>query len=237
MASSMGWCNPVPFSELTQRQQQIMEWLWSLPGGHSPSYSEIGEAVGLGVGPKRSGTRSPVSYQLEELELKGWVLRHRDARRIARALKWRDRAGRIPQAREAEYVAVPGLGLVPASPADQPVQIADLLWELPRDLVGSGDFELWQARGDSMSDASIVDGDLLVVRRQGAAEDGDTVIAMIDNEVTVKTFRRGPNGRTWLMPQNPDHKPIDGAFENGAVWGKLVAVLRSVGRPYRPRLS
>ncbi len=77
--------------------------------------------------------------------------------------------------------------------------------------------------GDSMIDAAICDGDWVVVRRQNAAQNGDIVAALLDDEATVKTFRRS-DGQVWLMPHNPAYAPIDG--DHARIMGKVVSVLR-----------
>ena len=77
--------------------------------------------------------------------------------------------------------------------------------------------------GDSMVDAAICDGDWVVVRRQNVAQDGDIVAALLEDEATIKTFRRR-DGHVWLMPHNPAYTPIDG--DHATVMGKVVSVLR-----------
>jgi repressor LexA len=103
------------------------------------------------------------------------------------------------------------------------VQIRDDDWELPAELVGNGQLFLLRVRGDSMIDAAILDGDWVAVRQQTTAENGETVVAMIDGEATVKTLRYA-DGRVWLMPQNPVYEPIPA--EHGIFLGKVVSVLR-----------
>ena len=78
---------------------------------------------------------------------------------------------------------------------------------------------------DSMVDAAICDGDLVVVRSQPTCDNGDIVAAMIDGEATVKTFKRR-DGHVWLMPHNPAYEPILG--DNATVLGKVVSVLRRI---------
>jgi repressor LexA len=79
--------------------------------------------------------------------------------------------------------------------------------------------------GDSMIDAAICDGDWVVVRRQPTAENGDIVAALLDNEATVKTFKR-KSGHVWLLPHNPAYEPIAG--DEATIMGKVVSVLRRV---------
>ena len=83
------------------------------------------------------------------------------------------------------------------------------VFALPRQLVGEGTMFLLEVRGDSMIEAAICDGDWVVVRQQPTAINGDIVAALLDNEATVKTFKR-TDGQVWLMPHNPAYDPIDG---------------------------
>ena len=209
------WPDPVPYSELSERQQEIMQFLWNCPSPYLPSLQEIGNAVGL-TGP------SAVRYQTVELERKGWVRRHPWR---PRALEVRERDGRLPVRLElpgTDYRRVPPWGFVPAGPRDA-LQARDDDWQLPVELVGNGQLFLLRVRGDSMIDAAILDGDWVAVRQQTIAENGETVVAMIDGEPTVKTLRYA-DGRVWLMPQNPAYKPIPA--EEGILLGKVVSVLR-----------
>ena len=82
-----------------------------------------------------------------------------------------------------------------------------------------------EVHGDSMVDAAICDGDFVVVREQNSAVNGDIVAALLDDEATVKTFRK-ENGHIWLMPHNPAYSPIDGTY--ATIMGKVVTVLRKL---------
>jgi repressor LexA len=84
---------------------------------------------------------------------------------------------------------------------------------------------LLEVRGDSMIEAAICDGDWVVVRQQPTADNGDIVAALLDDEATVKTFKRS-GGQVWLMPHNPAYDPIDG--NHATILGKVVAVLRRI---------
>lgn len=209
--------DPVPYPELSERQQEILQFLWNYPRPYLPSMREIGTAVGLS-GP------SAVRYQLTELAGKGWV--RRDAGR-PRALEVRRPDGRLPfrpGLQRPDYPRLPRRGFVPAGHPREAVQVNDDDWQLPVELVGNGDLYLLQVRGDSMIDAAILDGDWVAVRKQPTAEDGEIVVAMInEEEVTVKTLNRA-RGRVWLMPQNPVYQPIPA--ERAMILGKVVAVLR-----------
>jgi repressor LexA len=106
-------------------------------------------------------------------------------------------------------------------------------WDLPKELVGDGALFRLRVRGDSMINAAIADGDIVVVRQQSQAENGEIVAAMIDGETTVKTLQR-VDGQVWLIPHNPAYAPIpwpvpcEDAIEDAAILGKVVAVLRRV---------
>jgi repressor LexA len=218
-SSSAGWREPVPYSKLSGRQQAILQFLWGHPSPFSPSYREIGNAVGLNA-------PSAVRYQIKELEAKGWVRRHP---RRPRALEVRRPGGGLPPAGSAsprsDYRRLPMLGLVPAGKPNEALQVNDDSWQLPAELVGNGELFLLRVHGDSMINAAIVDGDWVAVRSQADAENGETVVAMIDGEATVKTLRR-TDGHVFLMPQNPAYAPIPA--ENAKIRGKVVAVLRRV---------
>jgi repressor LexA len=127
----------------------------------------------------------------------------------------------------ADGVKVPLVGRIAAGvPLLAEEMIEDIFW-LPRRLVGEGTLFMLRVAGDSMSGAGIADGDLVVVREQPAAENGEIVAAAItiegEAEATVKTLQRA-NGHVWLMPQNPAYPPIPA--DEATVFGKVVAVLR-----------
>jgi repressor LexA len=98
-------------------------------------------------------------------------------------------------------------------------------YSLPSDLVGRGELFLLTVVGDSMVDAAICNGDLVVIRAQKHCEPGEIVAAMIDGEATIKTFKRS-DGHIWLMPANPAYAPILG--DHAEILRKVTAVLRSI---------
>jgi repressor LexA len=120
-------------------------------------------------------------------------------------------------------VLVPLIGQVAAGRLTLADQMFEDFFVLPRQVVGEGALFLLQVRGDSMINAAIADGDLVVVREQPAAENGEVVAAMIEGEATIKTYKKS-SGNIWLMPENPDYQPIPG--EKATVLGKVVAVIR-----------
>ena len=104
-------------------------------------------------------------------------------------------------------------------------QYHDETLTLPRELVGSGTVFALRVRGESMTDAAICDGDVVVVRRQDEVHSGEIVAAMIEGEATVKVFRRR-NGHVILEPRNPAYAQIDG--DDAVVLGKVVSVMRRI---------
>lgn len=216
--------------------------------GHSPSYREIADAVGL-------ASLSSVSLHMRTLEKRGYLIREpgrprtavvRPAEQVrppegvrpadAVPVRPADREPAGPaaagQRRDAAYVPLAGRIAAgePILSGEQvlPADSAEDAFVLPRQLVGEGDLFMLRVSGDSMIGAGITDGDLVVIRRQEDAENGDIVAALIDEvevEGTVKTLKRA-EGHTWLMPQNPLFTPILG--DNATIVGKLVAVLRRV---------
>jgi repressor LexA len=108
--------------------------------------------------------------------------------------------------------------MTPAAGAEDTLQ-------LPRQLVGEGEFFLLKVTGDSMTNAAIFDGDWLVVREQSTVEDGEIAAAMLDGEATVKTLKRA-DGHVWLIPANPRYKPV--VADEATIVGKAVAVFRQL---------
>jgi repressor LexA len=122
---------------------------------------------------------------------------------------------------------VPLVGRIAAgSPILAEEDIEEIL-PLPTSLIGNDPVFMLRVRGDSMIDAGVFDGDLVVVRRQPEATDGDLVAALIDGEeATVKRLRREP-GRVVLLPESPGYEPM--VYTDGVqILGKVIAVLRSI---------
>jgi len=120
---------------------------------------------------------------------------------------------------------VPLIGRIAAGDPQPAEQSAEDVFTLPRQFVGDGVLFLLQVAGNSMIEAAIADGDWVVVRQQPTAENGEIVAAMVDGEATIKTLVLAGDG-VWLMPRNPDFKPISG--RNATILGKVVTVLRQL---------
>jgi len=205
-------------SGLPERQQRILVAIrdWVARYGYSPSLRQIGDAVGL-----RSS--SSVSRHLAILEEQGFV------RRGATATRPIDVRAFLPGARQTESggesVTVPVIGEIAAGTPILAEEHTDDMLKLPRDLTGRGTVFALRVRGDSMIEAAICDGDIVVVRQQQEAHSGQIVAAMIDGEATVKVYRRR-DGHVLLEPRNPAYEVING--DRAAVLGVVVSVLRSI---------
>ncbi|MFE2756899.1 transcriptional repressor LexA [Actinosynnema sp. NPDC059335] len=205
-------------SALPPRQQRILAVIrdWVVRHGYSPSTRQIGDAVGL-----RSS--SSVSKHLASLEEKGFLRRGETVSRpIDVRLFLHEPSGReVPD----DSVPVPVVGHIAAGVPIAAEEHVDDVLTLPRGLTGRGTVFALRVRGDSMVDAAICDGDIVVVRQQHEAHSGQIVAAMIDGEATVKVYRRR-NGHVFLEPRNPAYEVIDG--DRAVVLGTVVSVLRSV---------
>ncbi|MCI2416819.1 transcriptional repressor LexA [Saccharopolyspora sp. K220] len=205
-------------STLPLRQQRILVAIrdWVARYGYSPSTRQIGDAVGL-----RSS--SSVSKHLASLEEKGFLRR---SSTMSRPIDVRMFLRQSPMREPAEdSVPVPVVGDIAAGTPIAAEEHVDDVLTLPRELAGRGNVFALRVRGDSMIDAAICDGDIVVVRQQSEAHSGQIVAAMIDDEATVKVYRRR-NGHVYLEPRNPDYEVIDG--DQAVVLGTVVSVLRSV---------
>jgi len=217
---------PADASGLTTRQRAILEMIRTTVDerGYPPSVREIGEGVGL-------TSSSSVAHQLTTLERMGYL--RRDPNR-PRALVVADAPEVTPATAVAEIrdthstrdsVDVPLVGRIAAGGPILAEEMIEDVFSLPRDLVGTGELFMLKVVGDSMVDAAICDGDWVVVRQQSSCDNGDIVAALLDNEATVKTFKRR-DGHVWLMPHNPAYAPILG--DDATIMGKVVTVLRKL---------
>ena len=168
--------------------------------GFAPSIREIGAAVGL-------RSTASVSYHIQQLQDKGLLIDPGSKGR-KRAIVTSQRPGHIP------VVGVVTAGMPILATENREGSIA---WE--------GDPECFalRVRGDSMVGAGILSGDLVVVRPQPSADDGQIVVALLEDEATVKRLRRR-NGQVWLLPENDAYPPIDG--NNAQLIGLVKAVIR-----------
>jgi len=203
-------------ASLPERQQRILLAIrdWVNRFGYAPNTREIGEAVGL-----RSS--SSVSKHLAALEEKGFLRRSATVARPIDVRAFLD----AKSAQPSDSVPVPVVGDIAAGTPISAIEHLDDTLTLPRELTGRGTVFGLRVRGDSMIDAAICDGDIVVVRQQQEAHNGQIVAAMIDEEATVKVYRRR-DGHVYLEPRNPAYEVIDG--DRAVILGAVVSVLRSM---------
>lgn len=187
----------------SNKADQIVEYVnqFIAEHGYSPSVREIGAAVGL-------RSTASVSYHLQALQDKG-ILQAPGSKGRKRAIVTSVRPGQIP------VIGTVTAGLPILAVENQEGSIS---WE------DTSCFAL-RVRGDSMINAGILSGDLVIVRPQQTADDGQIVVARIGDEATVKRLRRR-GGQVWLLPENPHYEPIDGSE------AQLVGLVKAVIREY-----
>jgi len=194
-------------SDMTERVYEYLQKAIK-EQGYAPSVREICEAVGL---------KSPATVHFH---LKGL----REAGYITQA-EGKTRAISIVGAGGGRKDQVPLVGYVAAG---SPILAQENIEEyLTFDTGGlAGEHFALKVRGESMLEAGILPGDVVVVHQQPQARNGDIVVALFEDEATVKTFRRERDGHIWLYPENSsgEYQPIDG--EGCSILGRVVAVIR-----------
>jgi repressor LexA len=201
-------------NDVTPRQRRILDYIKTtvLERGYPPTVREIGEAVGL-------NSSSSVHAQLANLEKRG--LLRRDPSK-PRAMELQGAGAPTGQA-----VSVPVLGRISAGAPVMAAENVDEFLPLPTSFASEDESFALRVSGDSMIGAGILDGDLVVVKRQSEARNGDIVAALLggpaEEEATVKRFQRR-DGKVELIAENPAYAPIQ--MSNGRILGKVIAVLR-----------
>ena len=193
-------------AQLSKMQQKIYDYIVSCiqEQGYPPSVREIGEAVGL-------KSPSTVHFHLKNLEEAGMIAKG--------AGKGRAISLTTPPVPENQ---IPIVGNVAAG---SPILAEECIEDyLTFDAGGhQGEYFALRVRGESMINAGILTGDLVVVRQQKTANNGEIVVAMIEEEATVKRFSKR-DGHIWLLPENEAYSPIDGTYAQ--ILGKVTAVVR-----------
>ena len=187
----------------SNKAQLIMDYVnqFIQENGYSPSVREIGAAVGL-------RSTASVSYHLQALQEKG-LIQAPGAKGRKRALVTGARPGQIP----VIGVVTAGLPILAVENQEGTIPWSE-----------AGCFAL-RVRGDSMINAGILEGDKVIVRPQSSADNGQIVVARIEDEATVKRLLRR-NGQVWLMPENDNYSPIDGTH------AAIIGVVKGVVREY-----
>ena len=207
---------------LSERQRKILDFIksFAMDNGYPPTIREIGEAVDI-------SSTSVVNYNLNALQKEGFIVRDRTVSRGIRLTET------IKELRAAvDIIHVPLLGRIAAG---IPIPVPEGGFEgemidLTRDIVPSGqDIYALHVRGDSMIDAFINDGDVVIMHHQQTANDGDMVAAWLVNEeeTTLKRYYH-EGSRIRLQPENSQMTPIYVAPGNLQIQGKVLAVIRQV---------
>lgn len=190
-------------SKTNPREEQVLNFIreFSAENGYAPSIREICVGVGL-------RSTASVNYHLKNLQQKGMLTLGEKGRK--RAIAAPQRPGQIP------LIGTVTAGLPILALENQEGTIS---WD------GDPACFALRVRGDSMKNAGILSGDVVVVRPQPTADDGQIVVARLEDEATVKRLRRR-NGEIWLMPENEAYAPIDGTY------AQIVGIVKALVREY-----
>ena len=190
-------------SKTNPREEQVLNFIreFSAENGYAPSIREICVGVGL-------RSTASVNYHLKNLQQKGMLTLGEKGRK--RAIAAPQRPGQIP------LIGTVTAGLPILALENQEGTIS---WD------GDPTCFALRVRGDSMKNAGILSGDVVVVRPQPTADDGQIVVARLEDEATVKRLRRR-NGEIWLMPENEAYAPIDGTY------AQMVGIVKALVREY-----
>lgn len=199
---------------LTPKQKLLLDYIteFQAKNGYAPSQHEIARHFGF----KSLGT---VQNYLVRLERQGALQKKWNARRGTQVL--------APQPLlQSMAVPIPLLGRVAAGRPIEAISHDETI-EVPATMIKTGSHFVLKVAGDSMIEDGILDGDYVVIKKQPTAENGQTVVALINNEATIKRIQR-KSGRVELHPANPKYKPIlvDSAVEDFKIEGVLMGVIR-----------
>ena len=201
-------------AKLTPKQQKIYDYIQAFTAehGYPPSVREIGAALGL-------KSPSTVHFHIKGLEEAGVLVK---AEGKTRAITLANRHNPVLEERDPRSNRVPVVGSVAAG---SPILAEECIEEyITFDTQGlDGEYFALRVRGESMLNAGILPDDLVIVHRQQDAHNGEIVVALFEDEATVKTLCRR-DGQTWLLPENDAYDPIDGI--QAEIIGKVTAVIR-----------
>jgi len=197
--------------KLTEKQKEFLGFVseyirdWSRP----PSFEEIRSHFGF-------NSYNTVTTYLKTLERKGYV-RLPDRKNLKRSIE-------VISPVETRRFEFPLLGRVAAGKPIEAVETVDAI-EVPPSMIGQGDHFVLLVKGDSMQEDGILDGDFIIVRKQPAAENGETVVALINNEATVKKYYQRDDS-VELRPAHSGMAPILLHRGDLQIQGKVVGVMR-----------
>ncbi len=202
---------------LSNRQKTILNYIKKeiAAKGYPPSVREIGKAVGL---------KSPASVHshLKTLEEKGYIRRDPEKPRAIEVLSELD-----VDKESSEIIEVPIVGRVKAGTPILSEENIEDFFPIPLNFFspGNSDIFMLQVQGDSMIEAGINDGDYVIAKKQDVAKNGDIVIALLEDETTVKRYYQEDN-TIKLQPENPAYSPIKN--RNVSILGKVIGLFRNI---------
>ena len=211
-------------AETTRKEKAILKFIEEQvkENGYPPSVREIGKAIGL------SSTATVHGY-LAKLEKQGFIKKEDKKGRTLKVIKGTD--GKPIQESnknfytQKEMVEVPVIGRITAGQPILAVENVTDTFPIPIDFVGNCDSFMLTVRGESMIEAGILDGDYILVKKQSNASNGEIVVALIEDEATVKTFYK-ENGHIRLQPENHTMDPI--IVPDCKILGKVAGVFRKM---------
>ena len=210
--------------ELNRREKTILHYIERqiMTQGYPPSVREIGKAVGL----KSTAT---VHNYLQKLNEKGYIKKQDKKGRTLRLLKGGSGEPKKTSSKDfytqKELVEVPIVGKITAGEPILAVENITDTFPIPIDFVGNSESFMLTVRGESMIEAGILDGDYILVKKQNSANNGDIVVALIEDEATVKTFYKEKD-HIRLQPENPTMDPI--IVPDCQILGKVGGVFRKM---------
>ena len=210
--------------ELNKREKTILKFIEKqiMTDGYPPSVREIWQAVGL------SSTATVHGY-LERLEKKGYIKKKDKKGRTLRVLKGTTGESKKTSSKDfytqKELVEVPVVGKITAGMPILAVENVTDTFPIPIDFVGNSECFMLTVRGESMIEAGILDGDYILVKKQNNANNGEIVVALIEDEATVKTFYKEKD-HIRLQPENSTMDPI--IVPTCEILGKVAGVFRKM---------
>lgn len=204
------------FRTLAPVQRRTLEYLRNFIAdhGYGPTLKDIAQSIGV-------KSPSTAHFHLGRLEDKGFIKRGEDG---SIALVEREEL-----ANQAKPYSVPLVGVIAAGSPIEAIEDQSVTIDIPPQYFESGRGEIYclQVAGDSMIDAHIMDGDIIIVRKQHTADDGQIVVALLeDGSATLKTFRRLKGGKISLLPHNPRHQPI--TVDKVDIQGRMIGLMREL---------
>ena len=212
MGSNTDGAKTYKSNTLAPVQRQTLEFLRNFIAdkGFAPTLRDIAEHIGV-------KSASTAHFHLERLADKGFIRRGADG-----FIELVECSGP-----ELGPTAVPLVGVIAAGEPIEAIEQTTMIDIPPSMIDGRGEVYCLEVSGDSMIDAHICDGDVVVIRKQDSADDGQIVVALLENgAATLKKYRRLKNGKVMLIPANPTLKPI--TLDGVSIQGRVIGVIREL---------